>query len=87
VFAHETASDLEPERSDLWISLSAAYLAGGRAKDAIHAAEEALRLHPANPEAQTLLRNATVSLTMVMGNWDKSGDFRSKLNEQTKTAG
>jgi tetratricopeptide (TPR) repeat protein len=87
VFAHEAASDLEPERADLWIALSGAYLTDNRAKDAILAADEALRLHPGNAEAQTLLRDATVSMTVTQGNWDKGGDFRNKLNDQTKTAG
>ena len=79
VFAYEAACDLAPERPDIWVSVSGAYLAGGRAKDAIHAAEEALRLHPGNVEAQNLLRSASVSATVAKGQWAKEGDYRAKL--------
>ena len=87
IFAHETASDLAPERPDLWLSLGVAYLAAGRAKDAISAAEEALRLHPADGEAQTVLRNATVSLGIAQGKWDRGRDQLGRLDDRTKTAG
>jgi tetratricopeptide (TPR) repeat protein len=67
VFAYEAASDLEQGRVDIWISLSGAYLASGRAEDAALAAEEALRLHPANADALTLQRSAAVAVTMARG--------------------
>ncbi|HKB57269.1 MAG TPA: hypothetical protein VKC51_06740 [Lacunisphaera sp.] len=79
VFAFEAASDLNHERVDIWISLSGAYLASGRAKDAAHAAEEALRLHPANADALTLQRSAAVAVTMAKGKREQRGDYRSKL--------
>lgn len=87
VFAHEAACDLEPERPDLWLSLGHAYLAAGRSKDSVHAAEEAVRLNPNASEGHVLLREATVSLTITQGNWDKGGGFRSKLGGETKVAG
>ena len=86
VFAHEAASDLEPERPDLWLALGAAYLADGRAKDAVQAAEEALRLQPAHAEALALLREATVAVTVVKGDWERSGDFRTKLKSELNSA-
>ena len=67
VFAFEAASDFEPDRLDLWVALSGAYLTSGRAKDAAHAAEEALRLHPANADALTLQRSAAVALALAEG--------------------
>lgn len=38
-------------QANAWNNLSAAYLAGKRPEEALHAAEEALRLDPGNPEA------------------------------------
>ena len=73
VFAYEAASDLEHDRVDIWVSLSGAYLASGRPKDAAHAAEEALRLHPSNADALTLQRSASVAVTMAQGKWEQGG--------------
>ena len=86
VFAFEAASDLEPERPDLWITLSGAYLASGRAKDAAHAAEEALRLHPANADALTLQRSAAVAVTIAHGKWELAADERARLADGEKAA-
>jgi tetratricopeptide (TPR) repeat protein len=79
VFAYEAASDLEHDRPDLWVALSGAYLAAGRAKDAVHAADEALRLQPANADALALQRTASVAVTMERGKWEQGGDFHGKL--------
>ncbi len=79
VFACEAVSDLEPDRPDMWVALSGAYLAAGRAQDAVHAADEALRIHPANADALALQRAASVAVTMAKGQWEQGGDFRAKL--------
>lgn len=86
VFAYEAASDDEPDRPDLWVALSGAYLAAGRAKDAVHAADEALRLQPANADALALQRTAAVAVTMATGKWDQGGDQRGKLADVAKAA-
>lgn len=78
VFAYEAASDLDHSRPDLLVALSGAYLAAGRAKDAVHAADEALRLQPANADALALQRTASVAATMAKGKWGQRGDFQSK---------
>lgn len=76
VFAYEAVSDVEPDRPDLWVALSGAYLAAGRAKEAVHAADEALRLQPANADALALQRTASVTVTMARGKGEQGGDFR-----------
>ena len=86
VFAYEAASDLEHDRPDLLVALSGAYLAAGRAKDAVHAADEALRLQPANADALALQRTASVAVTMAKGKWEEGGDFRGKLADKTRDA-
>lgn len=79
VFAYEAASDLDHGRPDLLVALSGAYLASGRAQDAVHAADEALRLQPANADALALQRTASVAVTLAQGKWEQGGDFRGKL--------
>lgn len=86
VFAYEAASDLAHDRPDLWVALSGAYLAAGRAKEAVHAADEALRLQPANADALALQRAASVAITMAQGKWEQGGDFRAKLASGTTSA-
>lgn len=86
VFAYEAACDLDHARPDVWVSLSGAYLAAGRAKDAVHAADEALRLHPANADALALQRAASVAVTLAKGKWEQGGDFRGKLAEPGQSA-
>jgi tetratricopeptide (TPR) repeat protein len=78
VFAHEAASDLEPDRIDLLVSLGRAYLAAGRASDAVGAANQALQLNANNADAQTLLQDALVAVTVAKGKWDQRGDSRDK---------
>ncbi len=79
VFAYEAASDLESDRQDIWVFLSSAYRAAGRATDAVAAASQALRFNPANAEAQTVLRNASVAVALAGGKWAQDGDTRGKL--------
>jgi tetratricopeptide (TPR) repeat protein len=71
VFAHETASDLEPDRIDLLLSLGHAYLAASRATDAVGAANQALKLQPSNSDAQLLLQSALVAVAVVKGKWEQ----------------
>jgi cytochrome c-type biogenesis protein CcmH/NrfG len=85
VFAYEAASDDEPDRPDLLIALSGAYLAAGRAKDAVNAADEALRIQPANSDALALQRIAAVAVSIATGNGEQNSDIRSKLAEPPKT--
>ncbi len=73
VFAHETASDLEPDRLDLLLALGRAYLAAARAHDAVETANQALKLQPANSEAQSLKQDALVAVSVTNGKWDQSG--------------
>jgi cytochrome c-type biogenesis protein CcmH/NrfG len=86
VFAYEAASDLDHGRPDLLVALSGAYLAAGRAKDAVHAADEALQLQPANADALALHRTASVAVTMAQGKWEQGGDFRGKLADNSQAA-
>jgi len=86
VFACEAARSCEPDRPDLNLSHGLALLAAGRAREAVQAAQDALRVQPNHAEAQTLLRNASIAVTMAKGNWETEGNYRGKLNDEAKAA-
>jgi tetratricopeptide (TPR) repeat protein len=86
VFACETAAGLEPDRPALLLALGEALLAAGRAPDAVKAAQRVLAGHPNHTEAQALLRNASVAVTMAKGKWEQGGDYRGKLHDEQKAA-
>jgi tetratricopeptide (TPR) repeat protein len=86
VFAYEAARENEPDRPELVLSLGQALLAVGRAPAAVAAAQESLRLQPNSADAQTLLRNASIAVTMAKGKWEQSGDYRGKLHDEQKAA-
>jgi len=69
IFAHQMASDLEPERIDLLISLGYAFLAGSRISDAEGTANQALALQPNNTDAHKLLE--TVLLASASAKWEQ----------------
>jgi len=79
IFAHETASDLEPDRMDLLLSLGRAYLAAARGSDAVETANQALKLQPASSDAQSLLQDALVAVSVMNGKWEQAGGSRGKL--------
>ncbi len=43
-------------------------------------------MQPGNGDAQALLRQASVAITMDKGKWDDQGDFRQKLADKDKAA-
>jgi len=79
VFAHETASDLEPDRLDLLLSLGRAYLAASRASDAVETANQALKSQPASSDAQSLLQDALVAISVANGKWERGQDSSGKV--------
>jgi hypothetical protein len=53
---------------------------------AVHAADEALRIQPANSDALALQRAAAVAVTMATGKWEQGGDYRGKLADEARAA-
>jgi cytochrome c-type biogenesis protein CcmH/NrfG len=76
IFAHQMASDLEPERIDLMISLGHAHLAGARLGDAENTANEALALQPNNSDAHKLLEAVLVASASAKWTQSAAGDAR-----------
>jgi len=81
VFAWEALRDERPQHRDTQLGLGAAYLAAGRAQDALATADALLRQQPQDGEALALMRQASVTLTLAEGKWEQEGSFRDKLRE------
>ncbi|MCC5805157.1 MAG: tetratricopeptide repeat protein [Opitutales bacterium] len=64
VFAFEDLCRLKPEEAAAFVALGKALSRAGRYADAVRAAERALRIAPADSDAQALLRDASVAQTM-----------------------
>lgn len=82
VMACRAAVDLEPEKGARRIALAEVLIEIKRPQEAIEHLERALALEPANGEAQTLLKNASVAETLQRGNWeDTTTRFQSKTRD------
>jgi len=83
VFAWETTRDLQPDSRDAKLALGNAYLAAGRHGNAVAIGDELLKRNPVDPEAQALLKNASVAHSIDRGNWQStSGTYRDKLKNE-----
>ena len=82
VFALETIRDAEPENLNILKALAKAHLANSDTESAILAANTVLQKKPGDPEAQELLKKASVAVAMEKGKWEESDDYREKLKNQ-----
>jgi len=78
----------EVKEDDIGNLLSGGYarIHAGQPKEAIKWGERILDFQPGNGDAQALLRQASVAITMDKGKWDEQSDFRSKLADANKAA-
>ena len=85
VFAWETARDLHPESREHKLALGDAYVSAGRHGDAVKIADELLKKNAVDPEAQALLKHASVAHSIDRGNWQSSsGSYRDKLKDEAR---
>lgn len=85
VFAWETARDLQPDSREHRLALGDAYVAAGRHGDAVKIADELLKRNSVDPEAQALLKHASVAQSIDRGNWQSaSGSYRDKLKDEAQ---
>jgi tetratricopeptide (TPR) repeat protein len=78
-FALDAIREIDPaDRANL-LALGEAWLAAGKAGEALKVADELLRQKSADPAAQDLMRKASVAQTVTKAGWEKQGDFREKL--------
>ncbi|HUG12530.1 MAG TPA: tetratricopeptide repeat protein [Opitutaceae bacterium] len=85
VFAWETVRDLQPDSREHLLALGDAYVAAGRHGDAVKIADELLKRNSVDPEAQALLKHASVAHSIDRGNWQSaSGSYRDKLKDEAQ---
>jgi tetratricopeptide (TPR) repeat protein len=79
VFSYENIREIEPESVENLLSLGNAYIQAGEPREAVKCGDTILESAPGNGEAQALIRQASVAITMDKGKWEEKGDFRDKL--------
>jgi tetratricopeptide (TPR) repeat protein len=86
VFAHEVIRGQMPADRENLLALGEAWLRAGKPADALRTADEILRRHPVDASAQTLMRKASIARATRQGNWEKDGNYREKLNDESRAA-
>jgi hypothetical protein len=81
VFAGEAVRELRPDDRDNLLRLGEAWLAARRPEEALRLAEALLRTQPSDPEAQALMRQASIAQTVARGKWEAPTTFRDKLKD------
>lgn len=84
-FALDAVRELEPDNRANLLVLGEAWIAAGKPAEAVKTADALLKLKPADAEAQSLLRKASVAQTVTKGNWDAQGSFRDKLRDEAQS--
>jgi tetratricopeptide (TPR) repeat protein len=84
VFAHEIIREQEPTNRENLLALGEAWLRAGKSAEALRVADEILRLHPVDAAAQTLMRKASIAQATRHGHWEKEGNYREKLNDESR---
>lgn len=81
-FAWECLRDLQPTDRETLLGLAEAYLAAGKARQALATADALLKLRPQDGDGLELMRRASVAQTMEKGRWEEQGSFREKLRDE-----
>lgn len=81
-FAWECLRELQPQDRDTLLGLGEAYIASGRAQEALAVADGVLKMKPQDGDALALMRKASVAQTMENGKWEDKGSFRDKLRDE-----
>ncbi len=81
-FALEAVRELEPANRTNLLALGEAWLAAGKATEALKIADDMLAARPVDAEAQALMRKASVAQTVVQNKWDASSNYREKLRDE-----
>ena len=84
VFAYRYAVKLRPNNLACKLSLSRALLELGLPREAIGVADEVLKADKSSLEAESIIQMASVSDSLQEGNWQREGDFRDKLADETE---
>jgi len=82
--AYDTIREIKEEDIENLLALGNALVLAGQPKEAIKWGERILEIQPGNGDAQALLRQASVAITMDKGKWDEQSSFREKLADANK---
>ncbi len=82
--AYDTIREIKEEDIENLMALGNALVQAGQPKEAIKWGERILEIQPGNGDAQALLRQASVAITMDKGKWDEQSSFREKLADANK---
>jgi tetratricopeptide (TPR) repeat protein len=83
-FALDAVRELEPDNRNNLLALGEAWLAAGKATEALNIADEILRIKPTDAEAQSLMRKASVAQTVTKHSWDQQSSYRDKLRDEAQ---
>ena len=81
-FALDAIRELEPDNRANLLALGEAWLAAGKATEALKIADEILAARPVDADAQSLMRKASVAQTVVKNKWDSQTNYREKLRDE-----
>lgn len=81
-FALDAVRELQPNDRANLLALGEAWLAAGKAAEALKLADDMLAARPVDADAQALMRKASVAQTVVKNKWDTQTTYRDKLRDE-----
>lgn len=81
-FALDAIREIEPDNRSNLLALGEAWLAAGKATEALKIADDMLAARPVDAEAQALMRKASVAQTVDKNKWDAKTTYRDKLRDE-----
>jgi tetratricopeptide (TPR) repeat protein len=83
-FALDAIREIEPDNRANLLALADAWLAAGKAAEALKIADAMLAARPVDAEAQALMRKASVAQTVDKNKWDAKTSYRDKLRDEAQ---
>ena len=83
-FALDAVREIDPTNRDNLLALGEAWLAAGKATEALKIADDILAARPVDADAQALMRKASVAQTVVKNRWDAQSNYREKLRDEAE---
>ena len=84
-FALDAIREIEPDNRLNLLALGEAWLAAGKATEALKIADDMLAARPVDADAQALMRKASVAQTVVKNKWDAQTSYREKLRDEAES--
>ncbi len=81
-FAFDAVRELQPNDRANLLALGEAWLAAGKATEALKIADDMLAAKPVDADAQALMRKASVAQTVVKNKWEAQTTYRDKMRDE-----